>query len=129
VTVLGAASDLVIRFQWPALIAFCFASAGLSWALLALRSRLVPFARFKLLAPSLSLFCICFAALMPVAMFRALTGPVWRYECFGVWRLPPEQTCHLSILLSAVISALVYGLTSGLRQANRMNKGETGDSA
>ena len=126
---LGAASDLVIHFQWPALVVFCLASAGLSWALLALRSRLVPFARFKLLAPSLSLFCICVAASMPVAMFSALTRPVWRYECFGIWRLPPEQICHLSILLSAVISALVYGLTSGLRQANHMNKGETGHNA
>jgi hypothetical protein len=114
--------ELVIRFQWTALIAFCFASAGLAWAFLALRSRFLPSTSYKMLAPIASLVGVIVAGGALTALFKAFTEPVWRYECFGVWRLPQSRTCHLFFLAAAALSAVAYELMHGKRRETRSSK-------
>src|SRR5512137_2324151 len=98
--------DLVIRFQWPALITFCLAAAGLAWIFAALRAQFLPVTRFRLLAPLVSLLGAIAAAAMAISLFIAFTEPVWRYECFSVWRLPLPRTCHLLFFAAVLLSAL-----------------------
>jgi hypothetical protein len=97
--------------NWPLLLSWSYLIAAVTYGELALIDRSLSFRRLRLLAPLIAVLVLVGTLIVAKGQFDSLLGGAghWRYHCFGVCQLPPDE--GLTIQALSVVASIVAFLS------------------